>query len=163
MGLMNKVFFIMFFSVVYFLIIIWREKMATSMPLHVVRQGEMVAIISQLASFIYLVGFFGIDYVQNAMVGIGNNEFDDAGRSKELKNRECIKVSPFIDKEREVIKGVALDENLNEDIVAIVCGSYPLDSFLGDCSSRESVRRRDLELMTNICVDGLPLEGFNYD
>eukprot|EP01018_Ginkgo_biloba_P032248 Gb_26601 [translate_table: standard] len=172
LGLTNKVFFVMFFSAAYFLMTRWREKMAMSTPLHVVSLGELVAIVAQLASFVYLVGFFGIDYVQNAMVGIGDDDFE---RREELKSRACIdEVVPCSEREREtkqvqvqLIKGVAVGENSDEDIAAAVCNgsvaSYSLESSLGDCRRAASVRRRALELMTGICLDGLPLEGFDYD
>eukprot|EP01018_Ginkgo_biloba_P016262 Gb_10943 [translate_table: standard] len=104
--------------------------MVMSMPLHVVSLVELVAIVAQLASFVYLVEFLGIDYVQNAM-------------------------------------GIEVGENSDEDIAAAMCNgsvaSYSLESSLDDCRRVASVRRRDLELMTDKCLDGLPLEGFDYD
>eukprot|EP01018_Ginkgo_biloba_P026575 Gb_31359 [translate_table: standard] len=145
--------------------------MATSTPLHVVSLAELVAIVAQLASFVYLVGFFGIDYVQNAMVGVANDEFE--GR-EELKSIDQVVPFPCSEREREtkqvqvqLIKGVAVGENSDEDIAAAVCNgsvaSYSLESSLADCSRAASVRRRALELMTGRCLDGLPLEGFDYD
>eukprot|EP01018_Ginkgo_biloba_P032264 Gb_20551 [translate_table: standard] len=145
--------------------------MATSTPLHVVSLVELVAIVAQLASFVYLVGFFGIDYVQNAMVGVANDEFE--GR-EELKSIDQVVPFPCSEREREtkqvqvqLIKGVAVGENSDEDIAAAVCNgsvaSYSLESSLGDCRRAASVRRRALELMTGRCLDGLPLEGFDYD
>ena len=62
-GLTNKVFFVSFFSSSYFLMKRWREKSRTATPLLLLTLWELVAIVTQLASFIYLVGFFGIDYV----------------------------------------------------------------------------------------------------
>merc|ERR1711915_19669 len=79
-GLTNKVFFILFFTASYFLMRRWREKIRTSTPLHVLSLGELVAIVAQLASFIYLLGFFGIDYVQNFITG--GNDDDDAREDK---------------------------------------------------------------------------------
>nr|AZM65457.1 3-hydroxy-3-methylglutaryl coenzyme A reductase 1 [Ginkgo biloba] len=168
-GLTNKVFFVLFFIASYFLMRRWREKIRNSTPLHVVSFGELVAIVAQLASFIYLLGFFGIDYVQNVIKSSdGSWELDD-GR-EDLKSGECIPVAPC--REREVkqvqlIKGVAVGENADEDIAAAVCNgsvaSYSLESSLGDCRRGASVRRRALELMTGRCLDGLPLEGFDYD
>eukprot|EP01018_Ginkgo_biloba_P032258 Gb_37788 [translate_table: standard] len=124
-GLMNKVFLVIFFSAAYFLMRRWREKMVTSTPLHVVSLVELVAIVAQLASFVYLVGFFGIDYVQNAMVGVANDEFE--GR-EELKSIDQVVPFPCSEREREtkqvqvqLIKGVAVGENSDEDIAAAVC------------------------------------------
>ncbi|GLT87224.1 hypothetical protein SLE2022_053190 [Rubroshorea leprosula] len=64
----NAVFFTLFFSVVYFLLSRWREKIRTSTPLHVVNFSEIVAIVALIASFIYLLGFFGIDFVQSLIL-----------------------------------------------------------------------------------------------
>ncbi|GLT29254.1 hypothetical protein SLA2020_041310 [Shorea laevis] len=64
----NAVFFTLFFSVVYFLLSRWREKIRTSTPLHVVDFSEIVAIVALIASFIYLLGFFGIDFVQSLIL-----------------------------------------------------------------------------------------------
>ncbi|XP_076889897.1 3-hydroxy-3-methylglutaryl coenzyme A reductase 1-like [Bidens hawaiensis] len=62
--LTNGIFFTLFFSVSYFLLHRWREKIRSSTPLHVVTVTELTAIVSLIASFIYLLGFFGINYVQ---------------------------------------------------------------------------------------------------
>nr|GEX45211.1 3-hydroxy-3-methylglutaryl-coenzyme A reductase [Tanacetum cinerariifolium] len=64
MYLTNAVFFTLFFSVVYYLLVRWREKIRLSDPLHVVSVLEMAAIVSFVASFIYLLGFFGIGIIQ---------------------------------------------------------------------------------------------------
>ena len=58
--LTNGVFFGLFFSVAYFLLHRWREKIRTSTPLHVVTASETVAIVSLVASVFYLLRFFGI-------------------------------------------------------------------------------------------------------
>ncbi|OIC67321.1 hypothetical protein A7L55_18375, partial [Acinetobacter baumannii] len=55
----------------------------------------------------------------------------------------------------------------DEDIAAAVsCGkvaSYSLESALGgDCRRAALVRRRALEIRTGRCLDGLPLDGFDY-
>ncbi|MFX6532811.1 hypothetical protein ABTG41_00780 [Acinetobacter baumannii] len=63
--LTNGVFFTLFFSVVYYLLLRWREKIRNSTPLHVVTLSELTAIPTFLASFIYLLGFFGIGFAQS--------------------------------------------------------------------------------------------------
>eukprot|EP00249_Psilotum_nudum_P018041 c26613_g1_i1 orf=1104-1607(+) len=63
-GLTNKVFFVLFFTASYFLMRRWREQIWNSSPLHL-SLAEIIAIIAHLASFIHLLGFVGIDYVQN--------------------------------------------------------------------------------------------------
>ncbi|KAL6209089.1 hypothetical protein ACLB2K_020032 [Fragaria x ananassa] len=69
----NAVFFTLFFSVVYFLLTSWREKIRTNTPLHVIDLSEIVAIIAFVASFIYLLGFFGIDFVQSLILQPSND------------------------------------------------------------------------------------------
>ncbi|CAN4123511.1 unnamed protein product [Withania somnifera] len=69
--LTNGLFFTMFFSVMYFLLSRWREKIRNSTPLHVVTLSELGAIVSLIASVIYLLGFFGIGLVQT-FVSRGN-------------------------------------------------------------------------------------------
>ncbi|CAK7329052.1 unnamed protein product [Dovyalis caffra] len=64
----NALFFTVFFSVVYFLLTRWREKIRNSTPLHVVTFSEIVAIFAFVASFIYMLGFFGIDFVQSLIL-----------------------------------------------------------------------------------------------
>nr|BAF98280.1 hydroxymethylglutaryl-CoA reductase [Hevea brasiliensis] len=66
--LTNALCFTVFFWVVYFLLSRWREKIRTSAPLHVVTLSEIAAIVALFASFIYLLGFFGIDFVQSLIL-----------------------------------------------------------------------------------------------
>jgi hydroxymethylglutaryl-CoA reductase (NADPH) len=200
-GITNKVFFVLFFTASYFLMRRWREKMTTSTPLlHVMSLGEMLAIVAQLASFIYLIGFFGIDYVQNFITtsktigGEGSAAWDDdfdqvrQEEEKELMSPPpCVRsisnqelgvavVKPYQPPARQVqhqLKGEGailsplLGDNEDEDIAAAVSGgkvaSYSLESALGgDCRRATWVRRRALEMTTGRCLDGLPLDGFDY-
>ncbi|KDP47034.1 hypothetical protein JCGZ_10761 [Jatropha curcas] len=66
--LTNAFSFSVFFWVVYFLLSRWREKIRTSTPLHVVSLSEISAIVAFIASFVYLLGFFGIDFVQSLIL-----------------------------------------------------------------------------------------------
>ncbi|XP_057862739.1 3-hydroxy-3-methylglutaryl-coenzyme A reductase 1-like [Cryptomeria japonica] len=166
LGLANKFFFLVFFASSYFLMKRWREKMGTSTPLHVVNFGELVAIVTHLASFIYLLGFFGIDYVQNFINGnddfVGKVDLNIPPTTCGIADNE-----DFVVKKPEVqLKGINLGENEDEEIAAAVCNgtvaSYSLESSLGDCKRAASVRRRALEIMTGRSLDGLPLEGFDY-
>ncbi|RDX90351.1 3-hydroxy-3-methylglutaryl-coenzyme A reductase 1, partial [Mucuna pruriens] len=58
--LTNALFFGLFFSVAYFLLHRWREKIRSATPLHVVTPSETAAIVSLVASAVYLLGFFGV-------------------------------------------------------------------------------------------------------
>eukprot|EP00253_Pinus_taeda_P010555 PITA_10555 len=201
MGMANKVFFVMFFTASYFLMRRWREKMTTSTPLlHVMCLAEMLAIVAQLASFIYLIGFFGIDYVQNFITTFKSNggegpvswdhDFDQVrnGQEEELMSPPpCLQpisneelgvavVKPYQPPPPQVqhqpkgdgaILTSSLGDNEDEDIAAAVScsqvASYSLESALGgDCRRAASVRRRALEMTTGRCLDGLPLDGFDY-
>jgi hydroxymethylglutaryl-CoA reductase (NADPH) len=200
-GMTNKVFFVLFFTASYFLMRRWREKMTTSTPLlHVMSLGEMLAIVAQLASFIYLIGFFGIDYVQNFITTSKTNggegpaswdhDFDQVMKEEveELMSPPpCVQLIPNEELGVAVVKpdqppppqvqlqlkgdgailSSLLGDNEDEDIAAAVSGgkvaSYSLESALGgDCRRAAWVRRRALEMMTGRCLDGLPLDGFDY-
>nr|GMC97649.1 3-hydroxy-3-methylglutaryl-coenzyme A reductase-like [Ipomoea batatas] len=49
-----------FFAAVYFLLVSWRDKIRHSKPLHLVSTSEIAALLAFAASFVYLLGFFGI-------------------------------------------------------------------------------------------------------
>ncbi|TQE09471.1 hypothetical protein C1H46_004964 [Malus baccata] len=100
--LTNAVFFTLFFSVVYFLLTRWREKIRTSTPLHVVDLSEIVAIVAFVASFIYLLGFFGIDFVQSLILRPSNDVW--AADDEEEQERLILK-----DDARKVPCGAGLD------------------------------------------------------
>ncbi|NP_001275461.1 3-hydroxy-3-methylglutaryl-coenzyme A reductase 1 [Solanum tuberosum] len=74
--LTNGLFFTMFFSVMYFLLVRWREKIRNSIPLHVVTLSELLAMVSLIASVIYLLGFFGIGFVQSFVSRSNSDSWD---------------------------------------------------------------------------------------
>ncbi|TKY50018.1 3-hydroxy-3-methylglutaryl-coenzyme A reductase 1 [Spatholobus suberectus] len=63
--LTNAVFFTLFFSLAYYLLHRWRDKIRSSSPLHLFTLSDLAAIFALVASFIYLLGFFGIHFVQS--------------------------------------------------------------------------------------------------
>ncbi|GLJ54540.1 hypothetical protein SUGI_1171370 [Cryptomeria japonica] len=67
---------------------------------------------------------------------------------------------------RSSSKELPFGDNEDANIAVAVCNgtiaSYSLESSLGDCKRAASVRRTALDLMTGRSLDGLPLEGFNY-
>lgn len=159
-ALTNKVFFVLFFSASYFLIQKWREKDRISIHLHTLSLVEMLALLSFVASFSYLLGFFGIAFVQNIIAKTWDTE------NERNDNRKCpspvSQQSPQIEPSDNVI-----DSNSDEDIaLAVVNGSlasHSLESRLGDCRRAASVRRRAVEFITGNSLEGLPLEGFDYE
>lgn len=164
-GLTNKVFFVLFFTSSYFLMRRWREKIRTSMPLHVVSFWELVAIVAQLASFTYLLGFFGIYYVQSFISGsIDDDHVREDDKLMSLVAQEEVAVKPSSPQVQ--LKGISLGDHEDDDIAAAVCNgtvaSHSLESALGNCRRSAWVRRRALEMITGRSLDGLPLDGFDY-
>ncbi|KAL1062224.1 hypothetical protein V6Z11_D13G066700 [Gossypium hirsutum] len=91
--LTNAVFFTLFFSVVYFLLSRWREKIRASIPLHAVTFPEIVAVFALVASLIYLLGFFGIDFVQSLIMrpsgDVWSGEDDEEGNEVLLREEDA--------------------------------------------------------------------------
>ncbi|XP_024990112.1 3-hydroxy-3-methylglutaryl-coenzyme A reductase 3-like isoform X2 [Cynara cardunculus var. scolymus] len=160
--LTNGIFFTLFFCVAYFLLHRWRDKIRSSTPLHVVTLSELAAIVSLIASFIYLLGFFGIDFVQSfiATSRVDEDNFtleDDVEHHSKPKPRIMDPLPPALtlisEKDEEIVKSV----------VSGSLPSYSLESKLGDCRRAASIRREALEKKTGRSLLGLPLEGFDYD
>ncbi|KAK2427241.1 3-hydroxy-3-methylglutaryl-coenzyme A reductase [Trifolium repens] len=166
--LINAVFFCLFFSVVYYLLQRWREKIRTSTPLHVLTISEMVAIVSLIASFIYLVAFFGIGFILHSFPVRYEEEKDEAvvekysgsclaGLSPKLPPLPPKKVAPvLVDLSME-------DEEVVRAVVSGLIPSYSLESKLGDCKRAAAIRNKAVERVTGRSLEGLPMEGFDYD
>ncbi|MBA0601598.1 hypothetical protein Gorai_004771, partial [Gossypium raimondii] len=181
--LTNAVFFSLFFSVVYFLLSRWREKIRTSTPLHLVNLSEIVAIFAFIASFVYLLGFFGIDFVHSLILrpstDLWNSEDEEENeallRKEDARKIPCgqaldcsVTSAPIISAQKVVDeKPVKLTTEEDEEIIkAIVAGttpSYSLESKLGDCKRAASIRREALGRITGKSLSGLPLDGFDYE
>ncbi|KAI4358058.1 hypothetical protein L6164_001964 [Bauhinia variegata] len=163
----NTVFFTLFFSVAYFLLTRWREKIRTSTPLHVLSLSELVAIISFLASFVYLLGFFGIDFVQSFIL----RPSDDEDEEHLIINDDPRNLSSPTVVDRQLpqftqSKNPLLTEEDEEIIQSVVVGampSYSLESRLGDCKRAASIRKEAVQRITGKSLSGLPLEGFDYE
>ncbi|KAE8716806.1 3-hydroxy-3-methylglutaryl-coenzyme A reductase 2 [Hibiscus syriacus] len=186
--LTNAAFFTLFFSVVYFLLSSWREKIRTSTPLHVVTFSEIVAIIAFVASFIYLLGFFGIDFVQSLVfrptpdVWISEDEEEENEvllRKEDARKVPCAQAldcslpslppqAPIVTAqkvfdEKPVTVLTEEDEEIIKSVVAGTTPSYSLESKLGDCKRAAAIRREALQRLTGKSLSGLPLEGFDYE
>ncbi|KAI3736269.1 hypothetical protein L6452_15808 [Arctium lappa] len=180
MGISNGVFFTVFFSVVYFLLTRWREKIRNSTPLHVVTMSEMAAITTFVASFIYLLGFFGMSFVQATSFSDDEEEEeeDEIIRKEDTRATPCgagldcesdVVVKPVV-KDVEMVPVIGTTVVVSEEdeavIQAVVSGktpSYSLESKLGDCKRAAFVRRVALERITGKSLDGLPLDGLDYE
>jgi hydroxymethylglutaryl-CoA reductase (NADPH) len=84
-GLTNKVFIVLSFSASYYLVRSWRDKIRASVPLHMLNFGDVLALIAVLASFIYLIGFFGTDRVQNFIRKSGDGSWDSDDERENLR------------------------------------------------------------------------------
>ncbi|EEF47996.1 hmg-CoA reductase, putative [Ricinus communis] len=181
----NAICFTLFFSVVYFLLSRWREKIRTSTPLHVVTLSEIAAIFGFIASFIYLLGFFGFDFVQSLILRPPTDDDvwevedallkDDSRRFSCGQALDCSLSSPPQPPKPKVVEEIPtaissttfdLGEEDEEIIRSVVDGktpSYSLESKLGDCKRAAAIRRLALERITGKSLSGLPLEGFDYN
>lgn len=164
-GLTNKIFIVLFFVASYFLMRSWRDKIRNSTPLHMLNLGEIVALLIQLSSFIYLIGFFGIDYVQNFISKSGDGSWDSDDERDQITRPSC-QVQPEAPKVPVELMGMGLSENEDEDIARAVCNgdvpSYSLETQLGDPLRGAAIRRRAVELTTGKSLEGLPLTGMDY-
>lgn len=172
--LTNGIFFTLFFSVAYYLLHRWRDKIRSSTPLHVVTLSELAAILSLIASFIYLLGFFGIGFVQSFIARASHDAWDiDEDETRFLLDEDrpspppC---DPSIDSSTPVSRfmdpPVPLpsqdDEHLVKSVVSGDIPSYSLESRLGDCYRAASIRREAVQRLTGRSLAGLPLDGFDY-
>ncbi|XP_057975590.1 3-hydroxy-3-methylglutaryl-coenzyme A reductase 1 [Malania oleifera] len=172
--LTNGIFFTLFFSVAYYLLHRWRDKIRTSTPLHVLTLSEIAAIVSLIASFIYLLGFFGIDFVQSFIARASHDAWDVDEDPQQFILEEESRRGPCpasIDcsapPAAAIVPPPVLSSEEDEDVVkSVVSGvipSYALESKLGDCKRAAAIRREALQRMTGRSLQGLPLEGFDYD
>ncbi|XVE61085.1 hypothetical protein DITRI_Ditri06bG0011700 [Diplodiscus trichospermus] len=160
--LTNAVFFTLFFSLAYYLLLRWRDKIRNSVPLHIVTFSELAAIVSLIASFIYLLGFFGIDFVQSFITRASNDAWDldqdDVG-APQHRLLTCGRSLP--DRLIPAVSSVE-DEEIIECVVKGEIPSYALEEKLGDCKRAARIRREALQRVTGRSLQGLPLDGFDY-
>ncbi|KAG2254573.1 hypothetical protein Bca52824_084709 [Brassica carinata] len=55
------------------------------------------------------------------------------------------------------------DEEIVKSVLDGAIPSYSLESRLGDCKRAASIRREALQRLTGRSIEGLPLDGFDYD
>ncbi|CAJ2646810.1 unnamed protein product [Trifolium pratense] len=174
--LTNAVFFTFFFSVAYFLLHQWRDKIRTSTPLHILTISEIAAGVSLIFSVIYLMSFFGIGIIfQSSAVHYDEEEEDEAHIAK--NSGSCLAgvspekpaLPPKISVKKvdlAPVPEVILSSDDKEIVCAVVSGSIPsysLESKLGDCKRAAAIRNQVVERVTGRSLEGLPMEGFDYD
>ncbi|KAJ4964731.1 hypothetical protein NE237_016580 [Protea cynaroides] len=174
--LTNGVFFCLFFSVAYFLLHRWRDKIRTSTPLHVLTLSETAAIFSLIASFIYLVGFFGIGFVQSFICRAPHEGWDVNDDNERFLIEENTRRGPcpaaldlplcpppkVVDPALVITPMLEEDEEIIKSVVDGTIPSYSLESRLGDCKRAATIRREALQRMTGRSLAGLPLDGLDY-
>lgn len=183
----NGVFFTLFFSVVYYLLTRWREKIRNSTPLHVLTLSEIAAIVAFVASFIYLIGFFGISFVQSLIIprsshddvwAADDDDLDQVILKEDTRSVPCAAAGvdfPPLPSPKASVAAVdnpsvpplvptssEEDEEIIKSVVSGTTPSYALESKLGDCYKAAAIRREALQRMTGKSVEGLPLDGFDY-
>ncbi|XP_077211253.1 3-hydroxy-3-methylglutaryl-coenzyme A reductase 1-like [Tasmannia lanceolata] len=157
----DKLFFPLFFASAYFLMGRWREKIRTSAPLHVLTFSELAAVVSLFISFIYLFGFFGIDFLQS-LISRPNSEWEDDLIDQNPAPPQPVKSTAIVAlPKEELISGE--DEEIVAAVVSGSIPSYSLESKLGDCKRAANIRRRALQIISGRSLEGLPLEGFDYE
>lgn len=168
--LTNRVFVVLFFAATYYLLRRWGEKkIRTPTPLHILSFGDIVAFVVVIASFIYLLGFFGIDYVQQAIRSAdGQWDFNEEteGLVQDCNGSDPGPLTVPASGPGLQLKGQELRENVDEDIAyAVSCGtvaSHSLEANLGDCERAAAIRKRAVEMLSGRSLEGLPLGGFDY-
>ncbi|KAK1555589.1 hypothetical protein Q3G72_028616 [Acer saccharum] len=167
--LTNAIFFTLFFSVAYYLLHRWRDKIRSSTPLHVVTLSEIAAIVSLIASFIYLLGFFGIDFVQSFISRASNDAWDlddeDSNAAAIIAARPPPTPMPKLVAPEPIITALSTveDEEIVKSVVDGSIPSYSLEEKLGDCKRAALIRREALQRLTGRSLQGLPLDGFDYE
>ncbi|KAK7406958.1 hypothetical protein VNO78_08594 [Psophocarpus tetragonolobus] len=157
----NAAFFGLFFSVAYFLLHRWRDKIRTSTPLHVVTLSEIAAILSLIASFLYLMAFFGITFILHPFLNSRSSSDDDLDLHISVPSPSpCPASLPS----KLPLSPLPCDDD--DIVLAVLSGSIPsysLESRLGDSHRAASIRRHAVERITGKSLKGLPVEGFDYD
>ncbi|AEC06618.1 3-hydroxy-3-methylglutaryl-coenzyme A reductase 2 [Arabidopsis thaliana] len=163
--LTNTFFLSLFFATVYFLLSRWREKIRNSTPLHVVDLSEICALIGFVASFIYLLGFCGIDLIFRS--SSDDDVWVNDGMIPCNQSLDCREVLPIKPNSVDPPRESELDSVEDEEIVKLVIDgtipSYSLETKLGDCKRAAAIRREAVQRITGKSLTGLPLEGFDYN
>ncbi|KAL6858940.1 hypothetical protein ACP4OV_017942 [Aristida adscensionis] len=159
----NLIFSALFAASLAYLMRRWREKIRSSTPLHVVGLAEMLAIFGLIASLIYLLSFFGIAFVQSIVSSTDDDEdflVAAAPPAGAAAPAPCALLgSPAAAPEKMPEE----DEEIVASVVAGKIPSYVLETRLGDCRRAAGIRREAVRRITGREIEGLPLDGFDYD
>lgn len=115
----------------------------------------MAAVITFIVSCIYLFVYFGTSLV--------HHKDDEEEELKETTNHDytvSFKSNVILPTETVVTED---DEVVIQAVVNGKIPSYSLETKLGDCRRAVIIRRVALERITGKSIDGLPIEGFDFD
>ncbi|KAI3736267.1 hypothetical protein L6452_15806 [Arctium lappa] len=119
---------------------------------------EMTAIITFVGSCIYLVVYFGNTLVHHTHYFSDEDEDDESAQEFTTNTVRC---------EYEYHRASSLKREGDEAVIrAVVSGetpSYSLESELGDCKRAAVIRRMAVERIAGKSLDGLPVDGFDYE
>jgi hydroxymethylglutaryl-CoA reductase (NADPH) len=162
----NLIFSTLFVLSLVYLMRRWREKIRFSTPLHVVGFVEILAICGLVASLIYLLSFFGIAFVQS-VVSNSDDEEDFLINSRAPARAPAPPApSPCALLGSPAVAPEKMPEEDEEIVASVVAGkiqSYVLEAKLGDCRRAAGIRRESLRRVTGREMEGLPLDGFDYE
>ncbi|EYU20588.1 hypothetical protein MIMGU_mgv1a026071mg, partial [Erythranthe guttata] len=111
-------------------------------------------------SFIYLLGFFGIGFVQSLIVPRSSDE-EDLMDEDEINDYDRL----MLKEDTRAVPYAAAAPQF-DDFKSVVEGktpSYALESKLGDCRCAPAIRRESLQHITGKSLTGLVVKGFNYE
>ncbi|PKA62432.1 3-hydroxy-3-methylglutaryl-coenzyme A reductase 3 [Apostasia shenzhenica] len=161
----NKLFSVIFMVSIYYLMCRWRVKIRTSTPLHVLTLAEISAIVGFVVSLIHLFSFLGIAYVQY-FISSQEDEDDFLINSDPVPAvGQPTVVCPVLCSDKSPLPTSPLPGEDEEIVSAVVSGnvpSYTLETRLGDCRRAAGIRREALRRLTDRAMEGLPLDGFDY-
>ncbi|KAK1259733.1 3-hydroxy-3-methylglutaryl-coenzyme A reductase 3 [Acorus gramineus] len=157
MWLTNIIFVVLFFAAATHLMRVWRDKIRSSSPLHIVSLSDMAAIVSLVSSVIYLIGFSGVGFIQSDIT-----EDEEQQHPNPQFVSSCPQSLDPPPPHPDLSVSASDDEDLVQSVLNGSLPSYALESTLGDCRRAAGVRREALRRITGRSLDGLPIDGFDY-
>lgn len=131
------------------------------------------------ASVVYLLGFFGMDFVLSLISRPSWDVEEEEKEAQKIKTQHPTSIDQIILKEDSrsgpcaaaincsvLPPATPLSEDDEEVIKSVVSGatpSYSLESKLGDCMRAAKIRREALQRTSGRSLEGLPVEGFDYE